>query len=77
MYVVLCPLLLQAAPLYSCSAAYCCCCCCIGLPSCCCRSGLPLAALLLLLQILGRTIVCSSILYSRLKLMTTPMALAI
>ena len=75
MYVVLCPLLLQAAPLYSCSAAYCCCC--IGLPSCCCRSGLPLAALLLLLQILGRTIVCSSILYSRLKLMTTPMALAI
>ena len=65
-------LLLLAAPFCSCSAAYCCCCCCSGLPSCsfCYRlhsalpaplQGLPLAAPLML-QILGRTIVCSTVL---------------
>ena len=63
-------LLLQAAPLCNCSSALYCCCC-SGLQSCCsfcCRllllQGLPLAAPLLLLQILVRTIVFSAVLLS-------------
>ena len=86
-------LLLQAAPtfvsaqLLIAAADLVICCCCSRLPSCsfCCRlraalaaplQGLPLAALLLL-QILGRTIVCSSLLpLPWLELENAPLALA-